>query len=246
MWITSEDNSPLLGCYGDQNATTPNLDQLAREGFRYTRAYANCPVCAPARNTIITGVYAASNGNEQMRSSYPSSALIQTYSALLMQAGYYCTNNSKTDYNTSSIDPNGVWDESSNKAHYRNRPEGKPFFAIFNLMESHESQIFPPGALMGRPSEPVIPKHNPAAMVLPPYHPDIPEMRHEWAVYYDKVEIMDALVGEILRELDALGEAENTIVFYYGDHGGVLARSKRYVYETGTRWTGWPGSGMWA
>jgi len=235
LWITSEDNSPFLGCYGDKNATTPHLDQLAREGFRYTRAYANCPVCSPARNTIITGVYAASNGNEQMRSSYPTSGRIEPYSALLMQAGYYCTNNVKTDYNSSSIDPAGIWDESSTRAHYKNRPEGKPFFAIFNLMESHESRIFPPGALMGRAGEPVVPKHNPAAMVLPPYHPDIPEMRHDWAVYYDQVEIMDARVGELLRELDALGEAENTIVFYYADHGGVLARSKRYVYETGTR-----------
>jgi len=235
LWITSEDNSSFLGCYGDKNATTPNLDQLAREGFRYTRAYANCPVCSPARNTIITGVYAASNGNEQMRSSYPTSKLVEAYSALLMQAGYYCTNNVKTDYNTSSIDPAEIWDESSARAHYKNRPDGKPFFAIFNLMESHESMIFPPGALMGRPGDPVIPKHNPAAMVLPPYHPDIPEMRHDWAVYYDQIEIMDARVGELLRELEALGEAENTIVFYYADHGGVLARSKRYVYETGTQ-----------
>ena len=235
LWITSEDNSPFLGCYGDKNATTPNLDQLAREGFRYTNAYANCPVCSPARNTIITGVYAASNGNEQMRSAYRTSELIRAYSALLMEAGYYCTNNVKTDYNTSSIDPGEVWDESSDKAHYKNRPEGKPFFAIFNLMESHESSIFPPGAMFGRPSERTIPKHNPAAMVLPPYHPDIPEMRHDWASYYDKIELMDKRVGELLRELDALGEADNTIVFYYADHGGVLARSKRYVYESGTR-----------
>ncbi|MEZ5070261.1 MAG: sulfatase [Bacteroidales bacterium] len=235
LWITSEDNSPFLGCYGDKNATTPNLDQLAREGFRYTHAFANCPVCAAARNTIITGVYAASNGNEQMRSTYPSSKAIRAYSALLMEAGYYCTNNSKTDYNTSSIDPAAVWDESSETAHYKNRPDGKPFFAIFNLMESHESRIFPPGAMFGQPSGPVVPKHNPAAMVLPPYHPDIPAMRHDWAVYYDQMEIMDARVGELLRELDALGEADNTIVFYYADHGGVLARSKRYIYETGTR-----------
>ena len=235
LWITSEDNSPFLGCYGDQKATTPHLDQLAREGFRYTNAYANCPVCSPARNTIITGVYAASNGNEQMRSFYPTSNLVGAYSAMLMQAGYYCTNNSKTDYNSGTIDPAGIWDESSAKAHYRNRPEGKPFFAIFNLMESHESTIFPPGALMGNPGPPVIPKHNPATMVLPPYHPDIPEMRHDWARYYDQVEIMDARVGELLRELEALGEADNTIVFYYADHGGVLARSKRYLYETGTK-----------
>jgi N-sulfoglucosamine sulfohydrolase len=237
LWITSEDNSPMMGCYGDELATTPNLDQLAREGFMYTRAYANCPVCAPARNTIITGVYAASNGNEQMRSNYKKSELVRTYAELLREAGYYCTNNSKTDYNASNIDPSKIWDENSNTAHYKNRPEGKPFFAIFNLMESHESMIFQKNPITGRenPVNIAPPRHNPARVILPPYHPDIPEMRHDWALYYDKIEIMDGLAGDLLRELDELGEADNTIVFYYGDHGGVLARSKRYLYETGTR-----------
>ncbi len=237
LWITSEDNSPMLGCYGDQQATSPNLDQLAREGFRYTRAYANCPVCAPARNTIITGVYAASNGNEQMRSTYRKSDRVRTYAELLRRDGYYCTNNVKTDYNTPDIDPAAIWDESSNTAHYKNRPDGKPFFAIFNLTESHESSIFQRNPVTGQeiPVNMAPPKHNPARVVLPPYHPDIPEMRHDWALYYDKIEIMDRRVGELLRELDRLGEAENTIVFYYADHGGILARSKRYLYETGTR-----------
>ena len=237
LWITSEDNSPMLGCYGDELATTPFLDQLASEGFRYTHAYANCPVCAPARNTIITGVYAASNGNEQMRSNYKKSEKVRTYVELLREAGYYCTNNSKTDYNCSNIDPNQIWDESSNQAHYKNRPEGKPFFAIFNLMESHESSIFQKNPFNGQeiPVNIRPPKHNPARIELPPYHPDIPEMRHDWATYYDKVEIMDGKVGALLRELELLGLADQTIVFYYGDHGGVLARSKRYIYETGTR-----------
>jgi len=227
LWITSEDNSPFLGSYGDSFATTPSLDKLASEGFRYTHAYANYPVCSPARNTIITGVYAASNGNEQMRSTYPKSASVITYPELLRKAGYYCTNNSKTDYNYQG-DYNSIWDESSNKAHYRNRPEGKPFFAIFNLMESHESQIH-----RWIPVEDL--RHKPEDVVLPPYHPDTREMRHDWAQYYDKVEDMDTHVGKLLKELEESGEGENTIVFYYGDHGGVLARSKRYVYETGTR-----------
>jgi arylsulfatase A-like enzyme len=108
-----------------------------------------------------------------------------------------------------------------------NRPEGKPFFAIFNLLTSHESQIH-----RQTPTEEL--RHDPDQVTLPPYHPDTPEMRHDWAQYYDKVEDMDAQVGTILHELDSLGLAENTIVFYYGDHGGVLARSKRFVYETGT------------
>ncbi len=139
LWITSEDNSPLLGCYGDEFATTPNLDQLAFEGFLYTNAYANAPVCAPARNTIITGVHACSNGNEQMRSTYPTSEMVRFYTEYLKSKGYYCTNNSKTDYNTSSADPKLMWDESSRKAHYRNRSKRQPFFAIFNTTTSHES-----------------------------------------------------------------------------------------------------------
>ncbi|MEA3461728.1 MAG: sulfatase [Bacteroidota bacterium] len=227
LWITSEDNSPMLGCYGDDFATTPHLDQLASEGFLYTNAYANAPVCAPARNTIITGVHACSNGNEQMRSTYPTSETVRFYTEYLKSKGYYCTNNSKTDYNTSSADPRLMWDESSRKAHYRNRAKGQPFFAIFNITTSHESSIH-----RSIPNDQL--RHKPEDVTLPPYHPDTPEMRHDWAQYYDKVEDMDSEVGAKLKELEEEGLAENTIVFYYGDHGGVLGRSKRYLYETGT------------
>lgn len=227
LWITSEDNGLFLGCYGDTFATTPHLDQLAMEGFRYTHAYANTPVCAPARNTIITGVYACSSGNEQMRSRYAKSESVRFYTEYLKQKGYYCTNNSKTDYNTTPVDLDSMWDESSREAHYRNRPEGEPFFAIFNLTTSHESSIH-----TTIPSDQL--RHRPEKVVLPPYHPDTPEMRHDWAQYYDKVEDMDAQVGRLLRELEEEGLAENTIVFYYSDHGGVLGRSKRFLYETGT------------
>lgn len=227
LWITSEDNGLFLGCYGDSFATTPHLDRLAGEGFRYTRAYANTPVCAPARNTIITGVYACSSGNEQMRSNYLKSDIIHFYTEYLKEAGYYCTNNSKTDYNTSPVDLETMWDECSRSAHYRNRAEGQPFFAIFNLTTSHESSIHTPV-----PSDQL--RHRPEDVTLPPYHPDTPEMRHDWAQYYDKVEDMDAQVGALLKELEEEGLSENTIVFYYSDHGGVLGRSKRFLYETGT------------
>lgn len=228
LWLVSEDNSPFLGCYGDKFATTPNLDKLASEGFLYTHAYANAPVCAPARNTIITGVYATSNGNQHMRSYYPKSDIVRTYPEYLREAGYYCTNNAKTDYNTNSIDPKQIWDESSNKATYKNRPAGKPFFAVFNCGISHESSIH-----KSIPNDKL--RHSPEEVSIPPYHPNTPEMKHDWAQYYDKVEDMDAWVGEKLKELDDAGLADNTIVFYYGDHGGVIARSKRYVYESGTR-----------
>ncbi|MBN2773247.1 MAG: sulfatase-like hydrolase/transferase, partial [Prolixibacteraceae bacterium] len=218
----------FLGCYGDEFATTPNLDKLASEGFMYTHAYANAPVCAPTRNTIITGVYANSGGHEPMRSYYNLSEKITPYPALLRELGYYCTNNSKTDYNTNSIDPKEIWDESSPRAHYKNRKPGQPFFAVFNSMISHESSIH-----KSIPNEEL--RHDPEKVPIPPYHPATPEMKHDWAQYYDKVEDMDAWVGKLLQELEDEGLAENTIVFYYGDHGGVIARSKRYVYETGTR-----------
>jgi arylsulfatase A-like enzyme len=228
LWITSEDNSPFLGCYGDSFATTPHLDQLAAEGFLYTHAYANAPVCAPARNTIITGVYACSGGNQHMRSQYRKSDVIQSYPRFLRQAGYYCTNNPKEDYNINPEQTKGIWDESGKTAHYRNRKPGQPFFAVFNSTISHESSIH-----TSVPTEEL--RHDPRKVKLPPYHPDTPEMRHDWAQYYDKVEDMDAWVGSILEELEESGEAGNTIVFYYGDHGGVLGRSKRFVYESGTR-----------
>ena len=228
LWLTSEDNSPFLGCYGDEFATTPNLDKLATEGFLYTHAYANAPVCAPARNTIITGVYANSGGNQHMRSYYPISEVIKTYPEFLREAGYYCTNNSKTDYNTNSIEPNQIWDESSRDAHYKNREPGQPFFAIFNTTISHESSIHD-----SIPNERL--RHSPEEVFIPPHHPATPAMKHDWAQYYDKVEDMDTQIGKWLQELEDAGLADNTIVFYYGDHGGVVARSKRYVYETGTR-----------
>ncbi|MGM0621987.1 MAG: sulfatase-like hydrolase/transferase, partial [Bacteroidota bacterium] len=140
---------------------------------------------------------------------------------------YYCTNNSKTDYNTNSIDPDEIWDESSNKAHYKNREPGQPFFAVFNTTISHESSLHD-----SIPDEQL--RHSPEEVPIPPHHPATPAMKHDWAQYYDKVEDMDTQIGKWLQELEDAGLAENTIVFYYGDHGGVLARSKRYVYETGT------------
>jgi N-sulfoglucosamine sulfohydrolase len=228
LWITSEDNSPFLGCYGDEFATTPNLDKLARDGFLYTHAYANAPVCAPARNTIITGVYANSGGHEHMRSYYDKSDIVKLYPHILREAGYYCTNNQKEDFNINQKQTQNVWNELGRDAHYKNRPAGQPFFAIFNSTISHESSLH-----NTIPAEKL--RHRPEQVKLPPYHPDTPEMRHDWAQYYDKIEDMDTWVGGILKELEESGEADNTIIFYYGDHGGVLARSKRFVYESGTR-----------
>ena len=226
LWLTSEDNSPMLGCYGDPLATTPSLDKLAEAGFLYTHAYANAPVCAPSRNTIITGVYACSAGNENMRSYYSKSAIIRLLPEYLREKGYYCTNNDKQDYNFAKVESDG-WNESSKSAHYKNRKPGQPFFAVFNCGISHESCLHRPDSS--------VPRHDPAKVQLPPYHPDTKAIRTDWARYYDYIEKMDAWVGDKLKELDEAGLSENTIVIYYGDHGGVLPRSKRYVYETGTR-----------
>jgi N-sulfoglucosamine sulfohydrolase len=225
LWITSEDNSPLLGCYGDDFATTPNLDKLASEGILYENAFATVPVCAPARCNILTGVYPISMGTQHMRSRYPIPETILPYPIHLKNSGYYCSNNSKTDYNFLG-DDKSYWDDCSRDAHYKNRADGQPFFAIFNFTTSHESSVH-----KSIPTEELW--HDPAKVKLPPYHPDTPDARHDWAQYYDKVEDMDKQVGKALKELEESGVAENTIVMYYADHGGVLARSKRFVYDTG-------------
>src|SRR5690606_9366836 len=142
--------------------------------------------------------------------------------------GYYCTNSQKEDFNIKPEQTKDLWDELGKDAHYKNRPAGRPFFAIFNSTLTHESSLHKttPDSLL---------RHRPEEVRLPPYHPDTPELRHDWAQFYDKIEEMDQWVGGILQELRESGEADNTIIFYYGDHGGVLARSKRYVYESGTR-----------
>ena len=224
LWITSEDNSPFLGCYGDDLATTPNLDKLASQGVLFENAYATAPVCAPARNSIITGMYPTSLGTQHMRSEYVIPREIKFYPQYLRDVGYYCTNNAKKDYNTS--EPENVWDESSQTATYKNRAKGQPFFAIFNIFTSHESSLHKTELSL---------RHDPKKVKLPAYHPDTPEIRRDWAQYYDKVEDMDRQVGEILDGLEKDGLIENTIVFYYSDHGGALCRSKRFCYDSGLR-----------
>ena len=225
--LISEDNSPIAGAYGDELATTPNMDRLASEGFLYTRAYANAPVCAPSRNTLLMGMYAVSGGHQHMRSTYSKPNRFATLPELLRDEGYYTTNNDKEDYNLPAEQTEGIWDESSAEAHYEDRGDGQPFFAVFNNHWSHEYTIH-----RWKPLSEL--RHDPDDVVLPPYHPDTPEVRRDWAQYYDSIEHMDGWIGTMLDSLDASGEADNTIVFYFGDHGGVLPRSKRFLYETGT------------
>jgi arylsulfatase A-like enzyme len=222
LWLTCEDTGPHLGCYGDAYARTPNLDRLAARGMIYSTAWSNAPVCAPARTTIISGVYPTSTGAEHMRSLVPMPTSMRMYPQFLRDAGYYCTNNNKEDYNLEK--PGRVWDDSSRKAHWNHRKPGQPFFAVFNYTVTHESQI------RKRPHEL---KHDPAKVRVPAYQPDAPEVRHDWAQYYDLVTEMDGMVGRALDELAVAGLADDTIIFFYGDHGPGMPRSKRSACDSG-------------
>lgn len=244
LWISCEDFSPDMGCYGDAYARTPNLDRLASEGVRYTHAFSNAPVCAPSRSAIITGMYATTIGTHHMRSQGVPPAAVRCFPEYLRAAGYYCTNNAKTDYNFAP--PLTAWDENGQRAHWRNRAPGQPFFSVFNLTVSHESQIRTEPEVFARQTRMLTPaqRHDPAKAVLPPYYPDTPIVRRDWARYYDLGTAMDHQAGEILKQLAADGLAENTIVFFWGDHGRGLPRAKRWPYDSGTHvplLVRWPG-----
>ena len=224
LWITSEDNGPHLGCYGDSYATSPNIDRLAKRSLRYTNASSTAPVCAPARTTIISGIYPPATGAEHMRSMTTLPKGFKMYPTYLRKLGYYCTNNSKEDYNLRK--EGEVWHESSRNGHWINRPDGKPFFAVFNHTISHESQIRNKIGPENR-------IHDPAKVRIPAYHPDTPEVRKDWAQYYDRITMMDRLVGKTLKEIEDAGLTDDTIVFYYGDHGSGMPRNKRWPYFSG-------------
>ena len=234
LWITNEDISPQLGCYGDTFAITPYLDQLAEEGVVYTQAFATAPVCAVARSSIISGMFSPSIGTQHMRCKGRLPEGAQLYPTRLREAGYYCTNNVKTDYNL-DMDPKSIWDECSKNAHWRNRPDpAQPFFAIFNFTESHESRVND----IKRHQEATA-NLDPEKMIqagevpLPPYYPDTEVVRELWARYYNNITAMDQLVGEVLQQLEEDGLADNTIIVYYSDHGAGIPRHKRWLYDSG-------------
>lgn len=237
LWITCEDISPYLGSYGCREALTPSLDRLAKNGIRFTNAYANAPVCAVARSTILSGMYASTIGTHQMRSRIQLPEAIPVYPKILRESGYYCTNNSKKDYNSNYENDASIWNESSNNAHYRNRKQGQPFFAVFNNTVTHESQLSRDRIKYYLENKliPQKPRINPSEIVLPPYHPDLPEIREDWARLHDLITLMDSMSGNLLKELDEEGLADNTIIFFYSDHGGQLSRAKRYIYNVGTQ-----------
>jgi len=233
LWITCEDISPYLGCYGDSYAKTANIDKFAEEGVLYTKAFATAPVCAPARSCLVTGVYATSTGTQHLRSEVKLPNQIKCFPEYLRSAGYYCSNNYKKDYNFTDVN---VWDESSQTAHWRKRNPGQPFFSVFNFTSTHQGQIngsdeefFAKYTSKLKPEE----RHDGSRIPLPPYYPDTPFVRKIWARYYNLITFMDKQVGDLLGELEADGLADNTIVFFFSDHGMGIPRFKRTLYDSG-------------
>jgi len=245
LWISIEDTSPNLPMYGDNTAKTPNLVSFADQGCVYDRAFVTSPVCSPSRSTLITGMYAASLGTQNHRSRVKIPASVHCFPAYLRKAGYYCTNNAKTDYNFEV--PPDAWDDNSKHGHWRNRPNpNQPFFAVFNIEATHESTTIMPQKKYEERVKDVKPadRVSPAKVPLPPYIPDTPVTRNDWARMYTAIEEMDFQAGQILHQLDADGLSSNTIVFFFSDHGQGLPRGKRWLYDQGLhvpliiRWPG--------
>lgn len=235
LWLTCEDISPNLGCYGDPYAVTPRLDRLAAQGVRYTRAFGVTGVCAPNRSCLITGVYPSRLGSHGMRSSVTLPAEVKCFTEYLRAAGYHCANNAKTDYNFAV--PKTAWDENGPKAHYRSRRPGQPFFAVFNHEVSHESMIRAPEAQYRRNTARLTPaqRRDPALAPVPPCHPDTPEVRRDWARYYENITAMDYQIGDRLDELEEAGLAEDTVVFFFGDNGAGMPGMKKWSWDSGLR-----------
>ena len=255
LWISFEDTSPRFGCYGDavagEHRLTPRVDRLAEEGCRYDRAFVTAPVCAPSRLSIITGMYPTAVGGQHMRTTHqnrhtpemptPYEVVLPHHAKLIPEylraAGYYCSNNVKTDYQFTP--PPSAWHDCSRGGHWRNRPdESQPFFAVFNNAggdgpSTHESGMWPETfeAMHGRRE----PRTDPAAVEVPPYLPDTPAVREAIARQYDNIALSDAWLGGLLDELEADGLAENTIVILWSDHGEGLPRCKRWPHDSGTR-----------
>ena len=254
VWIVTEDISPAFSFYGDHTAKTPNLDALAKESMVYDNAFAVVGVCGPSRSAIITGMYPTSIGTMHMRTgkdihswgkrTYSKSANktdleggtiieysavipeeVKCYTEYLRAAGYYCTNNQKTDYQFAA--PVTAWDENNSKAHWRNTPKDQPFFSVFNIGTTHESQLWKNSNL------PLT--VNPNDVSVPPYLPDNEATRNTIARHYSNVELMDAEVGAFIKQLKDDGLYDNTIIFFYSDHGGPLPRQKREIYDSGLK-----------
>ncbi len=231
VWVSCEDISAHIGCYGDPHATTPNIDQLAEEGVLYTHAFATAGVCAPCRSTVITGMYQTAIGTMHMRAKARLPEYIKPFTIQMRDAGYYCTNNSKKDYQFN--EPENTWDASSGKAHWRNRRDrSQPFFSVFNFGECHESGIAKTGKY-NTVTKGIKKVDRSKLTTLPPYYPDTPGTRDDWGRYYDVIAAMDRRVGEVMAQLKEDGAYDDTIVIFWSDHGVGLPRAKRWLYDSG-------------
>ena len=243
IWLVAEDQSPdFFPMYGDSTIALPNIESLSSDGVVFTNAYTPVPVCAPTRSAIITGMYPTTLGTHNMRTynayskeNQPSIGIpsysplvpdgVKMFTEYLRKEGYYCTNNAKEDYNFKA--PESGWDESSSTAHWRNRPKGAPFFSVFNFNVCHESGIWKQGE-----EELYV---SPDSITVPPYFPDNDVIRHDLAVNYSNLKRLDEQLGAIINQLKEDGLYENSIIFFYGDHGGPFPRHKRALYDTGIK-----------
>ena len=254
LWFSLEDTSPRFGCYGDALARTPNLDRVAAEGCRYDCAFSVAGVCAPSRAAIITGMYPTFIGAHHMRTTHQNRATpemptpydvcpphyVKCFPEYLRAAGYFCTNNSKTDYQFAA--PFTAWDECHGQAHWRHRPPGQPFFAVFNPTGTHESGMWDERPNWHGKAAPAI--TDPGQVTVPPWLPDTPIVRTTIARQYDNIAVSDQLLGQLLRELEADGVLDNTGIVIWSDHGEGLPRAKRWPYDSGIRIpliVRWPG-----
>ncbi|MCB1225265.1 MAG: sulfatase [Verrucomicrobiales bacterium] len=237
LFIISEDMSPNLGCYGDPDAITPNLDRFAAESLRFTRAYSATGVCATSRSSIITGMHPSSIGTQHMRSLIQLPANVRPFPALLREAGYYCINRAKQDFNFAT--PADTWDVAGgNTVDGSGRKPGQPFFAIFNFSDTHESRLWPDSQtrMVDQTLLSDAQRHDPAKVHLPNWLPDETAVRGEWARYQDLINLMDTqYIGPLLRQMEEDGSAEDTIVFFFSDHGAPFPRAKQWITEAGTR-----------
>lgn len=231
LFLVSEDNSiHYLRLYGAKNGKTPTIDGLARNGLVFNHAFSCSPVCSVARSTLATGIFAPRGGFQYHRKIKPATlpAGFLPWSGVLKQAGYYTTNRRKTDYNF-KFPIKRLWNASSGKASWRHRPTKQtPFFHMQSFGQSHESSLHFPKSQLKTPTT-----VSPKDVTLAPYHPDTTTFRYTHARYFDRMGVIDQQVKRVLAQLTADGLLEDTFVFYFGDHGGVLPRSKGYAYESG-------------
>lgn len=240
VWIVTEDISPDLGCYGCPDAITPTLDRLASQGARFTHCYSHSPVCAPTRSGLITGQYPTTLGSHHMRSQLVKAPPL--FTDYLREAGYYVAFPGKTDFNFPV--PKGAFDSTADWT--KGPPPKQPFFAYINFTITHESQVRATPEQYKKNTQRLTDaqRRDPKKVTLPPFYPDTPEVRREVANYHENITAMDYLVEEVLKWLDEHKLSENTVVFFFGDHGRGMPRYKRWPYETGLKvpfLVRWPG-----